>query len=103
MYYCNKVGTPRTRFFEVFPWAAFQNHCWRLVTSNKTLEELNAEGEDDDDDDEEQYSEILLILIFGIFTRILIRPPVCGGWRIRLFLTHQSTTPTLCESNNAIP
>jgi hypothetical protein len=43
-YYCNKVGTPRTRFLEVFPWTAFQNHCWRLVTSNMTLEELNAEG-----------------------------------------------------------
>jgi hypothetical protein len=60
MYYCDMAGTPRTRFFEVFPWAAFLNHSWRLVTSNKTLEELNTE--DEDDDDAEQHGEISLIL-----------------------------------------
>jgi hypothetical protein len=54
------VGTPRTRFFEVFPQATFLNHSWRLVTSNKTLEELNSE--DEEDDDVERHGEISLIL-----------------------------------------
>src|ERR1700741_4996915 len=61
-YYCHKMGTPRPRFFEVFPRAAFENHHVRLVTSNKTLEELDAEGEEDDNDDEaKRYGEISLI------------------------------------------
>jgi hypothetical protein len=58
-YYCDMAGTPRTRFFDVFPWAAFLKHSWRLVTSNKTLEELNAE-DDNDNDNEEQHGEISL-------------------------------------------
>jgi hypothetical protein len=59
--YCDMAGTPRTRFFDVFLWAAFLKHSWKLVTSNKTLEELNAE-DDNDNDDEERHGEISLIL-----------------------------------------
>jgi hypothetical protein len=43
MYYCATRETPRHRFLEEFPQDAYLHHSHRLVTSNKTLEELNEE------------------------------------------------------------
>jgi hypothetical protein len=45
-YYCDMRGTPRAKFLEEFPHDAYKRHRHRLVTSHKTLEELN-EAEDD--------------------------------------------------------
>ena len=42
--YCAMAGTPRSSFFKVFTWEDFLCYSWRLVTSNKTVEELDAEN-----------------------------------------------------------
>ena len=44
--YCAMVGTPRSRFFQVFTWGDFLCYSWDLVTSNMTVEELDAEYSD---------------------------------------------------------
>ena len=42
-YYCAAQETPRRRFLKEFPRDAYLHHSHRLVTSDKTLEELNEE------------------------------------------------------------
>jgi hypothetical protein len=52
-YYCDTGEAPRRRFLERFPPIAYLQHSHRLVSSGKTLKELNEEEED--------YCEISLI------------------------------------------
>jgi hypothetical protein len=52
-YYCAAREAARRRFLDRFPPIAYLQHSHRLVTSNKTLKELNEEEED--------YCEISLI------------------------------------------
>lgn len=58
-YYCAAQKTPRERFLDMFPRDAYLQHSHRLVTSYKTLEELNVEKYDY----ERRGGEISLILL----------------------------------------
>jgi hypothetical protein len=45
-YYCEARDAPRHRFLEKFPPISYLQHSHRLVSSGKTLKELNEEEED---------------------------------------------------------
>jgi hypothetical protein len=60
-YYCASRETHRKRFLAEFPLDAYTQHGYRLVTSDKTLEELNEELNEEEHDYERCGGEISLI------------------------------------------
>jgi hypothetical protein len=52
-YYCAAQNASRSRFFDNFTPQAYKQHSDRLVTSSKTLEELNEEDDHEEDNHEE--------------------------------------------------
>ena len=68
-YYCDARDTPRAKFLEKFTKDSYRQHGHRLVTSHKTLEELNEE----DDDYERTGSKTSLIISEEEYSQVVFQ------------------------------